>query len=210
MSEFAGLAAAVRELTAVVSRRRRPLDDEGEPTPEHVTFVRDAPALADLQAHHELPRVYAEFLRAYSSHDFVDTGLVCGGVAAWIAPVDHVADLVACYADSGFPANWLVCATDYEGCYVLDLGRAAAGDCPVLFLEHGGGLRPREVAPSFVEFLRRVARDSSGEQVPSDMAQGTDITGAPRGREAGGSSARLAWTVLGAALALLLLYLVSL
>lgn len=161
MSSLAELSGAVSELAAVTSRLRPSVDDEGEPTASEVRFVRDDAALLQLLRRHRLTTIYESFLRDYSSHDFVDAGLTCGRTRAWIAPVDNLASVNECYAASGFPPQWLVCATDYEGCYVLDLGRARDGDCPVLYVAHGGGLQAREVAPSFVGFLRRIARESA-------------------------------------------------
>jgi len=168
VSSLVELSGAVSELVSVTSRLKPSVDDEGEPTSPEVRFVRDDAALLQLLRRHRLPTIYESFLRDYSSHDFVDAGLTCGRTRAWIAPVDNLASVNECYAASGFPPRWLVCATDYEGCYVLDLGRVRDGDCPVLYVAHGGGLQAREVAPSFVGFLRRIARESArGQDAPA-------------------------------------------
>lgn len=160
MSE--ALAAAVRAL-AVVLRG-------GE-----LAVVRDADALAELQRRFRLPAVYVEFLRAHSSHGYVDAGLVCDGAPVWLTPVDTVAEIHACFP--GLPREWLVCAIADEGCYALALERSRGDDCPVMFVRGGA----REVAPGFVAFLRRIAGDTAASR-----------RSAPRVR-ASVSRARFAW-----------------
>lgn len=164
------LVAIVLELARIVAARRQARaedDDEGSADPA-VVFARDPAALAELQARLPLPPVYAEFLRGHSSHDFVDGGLTCAGEAAWIAAVDTVAELTRCCVKGG--AERVVCGVSGRGHYVLDLARARGGDCPVLHVPDRGSAR--EVAGSFVGFLRRVARESDSGHAPKNMSKG--------------------------------------
>lgn len=122
-----------------------------------VVVARDPAALARVQRARRLPPTYVEFLRAHSSHDFVDAGLVCAGRPVWLTPVDTLEEIAACYADR-LPALWQVCAVEPGGCYVLDLHRLHTDDCPVLHVADDGA--HREVARGFFEFLRRVEADT--------------------------------------------------
>jgi hypothetical protein len=156
-----GLAAAVRALAAVL----RSGGDDGE-----LAVVRDPDALAQLQRAFRLPAAYAEFLRAHSSHGFVDAGLVCDGAPVWLTPVDTVAEIHACFPE--LPRGWLVCAIADEGCYALALERSRGDDCPVMFVRDGA----REVAPGFVAFLRRIAGDTaaarrSAPRIPAPVSR---------------------------------------
>jgi hypothetical protein len=150
---FDALTAAVGRLARVVERRI------GRPP----AFVRTGHALArTLSAKYGLPSIYRRFLETWSSRDFVDTGLSCKRVSCWIEPVDGLEFVQGSYRNSeGWPSGWVVIAIDYEGCYILDLTTHARGDCAVLFLNHGEGLRANRVADSFVGFLERVAEDSA-------------------------------------------------
>lgn len=204
MSSLAELSGAVRELASVTTQLKPSVDDEGEPTAPEVRFVRDDAALFQVLRRHRPPAIYESFLRDHSSHDFVDAGLTCGRTQAWIAPVDNLASVIECYAARGFPPHWLVCATDYEGCYVLDLGRVRDGDCPVLYVAHEGGLQAREVAPSFVAFLRRVARESARSKEAA--ARGPiRATAGPRDPARSPARAALPYVVIALA-ALILIY----
>lgn len=196
------VAAVARELAGIVVARRRGReqeeDDDG-PARAGVVFARDLAALAELQARHPLPAAYAEFLRAHSSHDFVASGLVCAGEAAWIAPVDTVGELTRC-CEGAAPLR-LVCAVSERGYYVLDLARERGGDCPVLHVDDRGAAR--EVAGGFVGFLRRVARESRSGHVKKDMSVKTGEIADERGRALGWLAA------LAVAVFLLLAYAVA-
>lgn len=162
----AALAEVVRALADIVLARRRPPADDDGPGDVAVVFARDPAALAELQSRAPLPPVYQAFLARHSSHDFVDSGLVCAGEAAWIAPVDNVAELTACCAASE-PLR-VVCGVSRSGHYVLELARARGDDCPVLHVDERGGAR--EVAGSFLGFLERVARESAPRHVVKNMS----------------------------------------
>jgi glutathione S-transferase len=141
------LELAVAALADIVRRAREDGDE--------VAFVRDPGALARLRRRTRLPAAYVEFLRAHSSHAFVDAGLKCDGVPVWLTPVDALEEIAACFPE--LPDEWQVCAIADDGCYALALDRARGGDCPVMLVRGGA----REVAPGFVAFLRRIARDSA-------------------------------------------------
>lgn len=171
--------SGLEEAVAALVRLRRG-DDEGD----EVAFVRDPVALVRLERRRRLPAVYAEFLRAHSSHAFVDGGLRCAGVPVWLTPVDTVEEIAACFPD--LPRAWLVCAIGDDGCYALALDRSDGDDCPVMFVRGGA----REVAPGFVAFLRRIARDTAAAR------------GVPRRDDASHvSRAMFAWTALAVAAA---------
>lgn len=163
----AELAEAVRELAEIVRARRPQQDDDDEPRAAEVVFARDPAALAELLSRHPLPPVYAAFLARHSSHDFVATGLVCAGEAAWIAAVDTVAELTRC-CEGAAPMR-VVCGVSADGYYALDLARTRGDECPVLYVDAGGDTR--EVASGFVGFLQRVARESSSGHVQKDMSR---------------------------------------
>lgn len=169
MSE--GLTAAVDAVAAAVLelRGRSPDAEVRGLGVERITL--DDEAMAQLHGH-RLPAVVAEFLRAHSSHDFVDAGLRCGARAAWISAATSVRELTALYADTpGWRRDWLVCALDESGCYVLDLTPPVGDDCPVLYVTGEGAVHP--IAPGFVAFLRLVARDSRPEDaVLADRSRG--------------------------------------
>lgn len=134
-----------------------------------VVVARDPAALARLQRARRLPPTYVEFLRAHSSHDFVDAGLVCAGRPVWLTPVDTLEEIAGCYAEH-MPGLWQVCAVEPGGCYVLDLHRLHTDDCPVLHVTEDG--LQREVARGFLEFLRRIVRDTRAlRQVREDMPE---------------------------------------
>jgi len=173
------LTGAVDAVAAAVLRLRagRPGgDDEGDEDDDDaagVVKIELAPGqVAGFFGDYPLTPVYREFLRAHSSHDFVDAGLRCGARAAWISAVHSVRELTPLYRDSaGWAPHWLVCAVDPEGCYVVDLDAAKDDDCPVLYVPGGPG-KVETVAPSFVAFLRRVARDSVAQPVREDRPGG--------------------------------------
>jgi hypothetical protein len=170
-----GLNAAVDAVAAAVLqlRARGPggddEDDEGE---AGVVKIELGPGqLHSLFGEYPLTPVYREFLRAHSSHDFVDAGLRCGARAAWISAAHSVRELTALNQDSvGWAPHWLVCAVDQDGCYVVDLDAPRDGDCPVLYVPGGAG-KVETVAPSFVVFLRQVARDSLAPPVSEDRSR---------------------------------------
>lgn len=139
--------AAVEALAAIVRRTREDGDE--------LAYVRDAQALARIERRWRLPWAYAEFLRGRSSHGFVDAGLKCAGVPVWLTPVDTLEEIAACFPE--LPRGWLVCAIADEGCYALALDRSNSVDCPVMLVRGGA----HEVAPGFVAFLRRIARDTA-------------------------------------------------
>ena len=143
------------------------LDLAAQVGPE-VVVARDPAALARLQRGRRLPPTYVEFLRAHSSHDFVDAGLVCAGRPVWLTPVDALEEIAACYAER-LPRLWQVCAVEPGGCYVLDLHRLHTDDCPVLHVTDEGV--QREVARGFLEFLRRIVRDTAAERARTDMPE---------------------------------------
>lgn len=137
---------------------------------QEVVVAREPAALARLQRARRLPPTYVEFLRAHSSHDFVDAGLVCAGRPVWLTPVDTLEEIAACYAGR-LPALWQVCAVEPGGCYVLDLHRLHTDDCPVLHVADDGARQ--EVARGFLEFLRRIVRDTTAERAHTDMSART-------------------------------------
>lgn len=158
----AGLAAAVDAVAAAVQAlRRRSPDAEARGLGVEKLALDDG-AMAQF-AEYRLPAVVGEFLRAHSSHDFVDAGLRCGARAAWISAATSVRELTALYADTpGWRREWLVCALDEHGCYVLDLTPPVGDDCQVLYVSSTGAVH--SIAPGFVAFLRLVARDSGPDE----------------------------------------------
>ena len=176
MNGFA-LKAAVDAVAAAVLQLRagRPGDDEaedGEGEDDGVVKIELGPGqMHGFFGEYPLTPVYREFLRAHSSHDFVDAGLRCGARSVWISAVDSVRELTALNKDSvGWAPHWLVCAVDQDGCYVVDLDAPREDDCPVLYVPGGAG-KVETVAPSFVVFLRQVARDSLKPPVAEDRSR---------------------------------------
>lgn len=124
-----------------------------------VVVALDREAVARLQRQRVLPESYVQYLYKYSSHDFVDAGLVCAGRPVWLTPVDCVEEIAACYAGR-LPATLHVCAVEPDGCYVLDLSRFQdeGDECPVLHVDEEGARQA--VAPDFLAFLERIERDT--------------------------------------------------
>lgn len=202
-----GLTAAVEAVGAAVVRLRaqRPADDDDDEGAAVVKIGLGSEALAEFRGYPLTP-VYREFLRAHSSHDFVDAGLRCGARAAWISAATSVLELTGLYRDSaGWAPHWLVCALDGEGCYVVDLDAPAGDDCPVLYVPPGAG-KVQTVAPSFVAFLGLVARDSGEGAVREDRSVRADRSRSPGERVAAGRDDRGAY-VLPVLMALLAAYL---
>ncbi len=186
MNTFA-LNAAVDAVAAAVLQLRagRPRDEDGDGEDDGVVKIQLVPGqLHSFFGDYPLTPVYREFLRAHSSHDFVDAGLRCGARSAWISAVHSVRELTALNKDNvGWAPHWLVCAVDQDGCYVVDLDAPRDDDCPVLYVPGGPG-KVETVAPSFVVFLRQVARDSLKPPVPEDRSRR-----APVGAEREGGAA---------------------
>ncbi len=169
-SPVGALAGAVRELAALVG--------------DEVAVVRDDAALERLLRERRLPAGYVEFLRGHSSHAFVDAGLVCGGVPVWLTPVDTVEEIAACYAGQ-LPGTWQVCAVEPDGCYAIDASRPG-GECPVWHVDEAGARRA--VAPGFVEFVAKIARDTANLRGRTDRSERTAppvAAGGPSPRELG-------------------------
>ncbi|HEY8379066.1 MAG TPA: hypothetical protein VIK91_21385 [Nannocystis sp.] len=175
----AELHAVVSELREVVVRLRAGGDGESG----DFAFACDPGALFELRSRFPLPPVCEVFLRDFSSHDFVDSGLLCAGETAWIAPVDTVAELTACC--EGAAARRVVCGVSARGHYVLDLPRTRGVDCPVLHVDEHG--HSREVAGSFLEFLKRVARESSSRHGVKNMSQKSVEEAEERARRGAGA-----------------------
>lgn len=133
-----------------------------------VVVARDPAALARLQRARLLPPTYVEFLRTHSSHDFVDAGLVCAGRPVWLTPVDALEEIAACYQDR-FPPQWQVCAVEPGGCYVLDLSRRYTDTCAVLHIDEAGARE--EIARDFLEFVRRIVRETAAARGLADMSE---------------------------------------
>lgn len=168
-----------------------------------VVVARDPAALARLQRRRRLPPIYAEFLRAHSSHDFVDAGLVCGETPVWLTPVDALEEIAGCYA--GLPGHWQVCAVEPGGCYVIDVREDHADASRVLHVDEVGA--HREVARDFLEFLRRIVRDTAARRARPDMSERTAAQAAAPGAgwPAGAWAAAAAVVLVVAAAALGLL-----
>ena len=170
MNDFA-LKAAVDAVAAAALQLRagRPRDEDGDGVDDGVVKIALVPGqMHSFFGDYPLTPVYREFLRAHSSHDFVDAGLRCGARSVWISAVHSVRELTALNQDSvGWAPHWLVCAVDPDGCYVVDLDAPREDDCPVLYVPSGSG-KVETVAPSFLAFLFQVARDSLAQPVRED------------------------------------------
>lgn len=171
MSAVARAVDAVAEVVRALPRAADDDDDdERAPEAEVVKISLAGATLGRIARRFPLTPVYREFLAAHSSHDFVDAGLRCGARAAWISAATSVEELTDLHREArGWGPHWLVCALAADGCYVLELDVVRDGDCPVLFVPAEEWGKVELVAPGFVAFLMKVARDSRpGSPVPED------------------------------------------
>lgn len=168
MSAVRGLGGAVDEVAAAALKLRRAAPD-GEAQAQAIAKIRlGAEELAQFDGV-PLSPVYREFLRAHSSHDFVDAGLRHGARSVWISAATSVLELTALYAADtpSWRPSWLVFGLAEDGCYVLDLHGRAGDDCMVHHVADSGASVP--IGQTFTDFLRQVARDSA-PAVPEDRA----------------------------------------
>ncbi len=115
--------------------------------------------------------MYFEFLARFASRSYFDTGLTCSGVACWLSTAHDFEKQHEVYGgQKDWPADWLVIALDYEGCFLLDVSGAPPDDAPVYFLDHNAGYNAQRVADSFVAFLERIAKETPTEPPPGEAS----------------------------------------
>jgi hypothetical protein len=166
----------------------------GRPVRFHSAAIAD-----ELATRHRMPLVFLEFLRCGSSDDFGD-GLCVARLDCALTNAAGFELLHLTYASQdGWPAAWIVCAAESEGCFFLDTAHPTGDDCPVLHLSHGDGLRARPIAASFVAFLERIVSESPRQpEIPTDLLEaGYELSTDPDHLDA---VARLAtrWSLPGA------------